>query len=66
MLGQCYMGQHLLYSREITQNVFPRKGKPTMLYLVKVLATSFQGISYRNCAQHDEKIVHRGMTFFDF
>jgi hypothetical protein len=54
------------YGTEITQNVFPRKGKPTILYLVKVLATSFQGISYRNCTQHDEKNVLRRMTFFDF
>jgi hypothetical protein len=60
------MGQHLLNGREITQNMSPRKRKHTMLYLVKVLATSFQGISYRNCAQHDEKNVLRGMTFFDF
>jgi hypothetical protein len=56
----------LLYGREITQNVSPRKRKPTRSYLVKVLATSFQVISYRNCTQHDEKNVLCGMTFLRF
>jgi hypothetical protein len=58
MLYARLMANHLFYGKEITQNVSPRKRKPTMLYLINILATSFQGISYRNCTQHDKKIIY--------